>query len=139
MPGERSLKLNQYYGHGGNSFWKLIFSIFDRPFSADYEKREGVLLENNIALWDVLMACEREGSADSAIVLEESNDFKLFFSFHPTIKLIAFNGQNAEAYFNRYCKYKPEIQFITLPSTSPANTWKSFEEKKEEWSKIKLV
>lgn len=139
MPGERSLKLNQYYGHGGNLFWKLMFSIFDHPFSNDYEKRKSVLLENNIALWDVLMACEREGSADSAIVLEESNDFQSFFSIHPKIKLIAFNGQNAEAYFNKYCKHKPKAQFITLPSTSPANTWKSFEEKKGEWSKIKIL
>jgi G:T/U-mismatch repair DNA glycosylase len=29
MPGERSLKLNQYNGHGGNAFWKLLFMIFD--------------------------------------------------------------------------------------------------------------
>lgn len=95
MPGERSLKLNQYYGHNGNLFRKLIFSIFDCPFSSDYEKRKSVLLENNVALWDVLIACEREGSADSAIALEESNDFQSFFLLHPKIKLIAFNGQNA--------------------------------------------
>jgi hypoxanthine-DNA glycosylase len=139
MPGERSLKLNQYYGHGGNLFWKLMFSIFECSFSVDYEKRKNLLLENNIALWDVLMACEREGSADSAILLEESNDFQLFFSNHQRIKLIAFNGQNAEAYFFKHSKYKPQAQFITLPSTSPANTWKSFVEKKEEWSKIKIA
>jgi hypoxanthine-DNA glycosylase len=139
MPGERSLKLKQYYGHGGNLFWKLIFSIFDCPFSTDYERRKRVLLENNIALWDVLMACEREGSADSAIALEESNDFQSFFPIHPKIKLIAFNGQNAETYFNKFCKHKPGTHFITLPSTSPANASKSFEEKKEAWSKIKIA
>jgi hypoxanthine-DNA glycosylase len=139
MPGERSLKLNQYYGHGGNTFWKLIFSIFDTSFSTDYKKRRDILLENKIALWDVLKACEREGSSDNAILLEESNDFKTFFDIHQTIKLIAFNGQNAEAYFYKYCKYRPEVEYVTLPSTSPANTWKNFDEKLLEWNKIIIV
>lgn len=29
MPGEMSLKLNQYYGHGGNHFWKIMFELFN--------------------------------------------------------------------------------------------------------------
>jgi hypoxanthine-DNA glycosylase len=66
MPGDRSLKLNQYYGHNGNNFWKIIFTICEEPFSPDYEKRKNVLLNNNLALWDVLQACEREGSSDSS-------------------------------------------------------------------------
>lgn len=139
MPGERSLKLNQYYGHGGNTFWKLIFTIFNISMSSDYDERRKILLQNNIALWDVLKACEREGSADNAILQEESNDFKTFFDNHPNIKLIAFNGQNAEAYFYKYCQFRPDVEYLTLPSTSPANTWKSFDEKLLEWSKIKTV
>ena len=59
MPSEMSLKLNQYYGHGGNSFWKIVFAIFGDEFSTNYEKRKSVLLKNNIALWDVLQACKR--------------------------------------------------------------------------------
>jgi hypoxanthine-DNA glycosylase len=139
MPGEKSLKLNQYYGHRGNIFWKLMFSIFNTPLSTEYRKRKTLLLENNIALWDVLKACAREGSSDNAIQLEESNDFKTFFDRHQKIKLIAFNGQNAEAYFYKYCNYRPEVEFVTLPSTSPANTWKSFDEKLSEWNKIKTI
>ena len=139
MPGERSLKLNQYYGHGGNQFWKLMFNIFDEPIAADYNKRKEVLIKNNIALWDVLKACEREGSSDNAILKEECNDFKSFFDLYPNIKLIAFNGQNAEGYFNSFCREKPSVNYITLPSTSPANTWKTFDEKLLEWQKIKLL
>ena len=105
----------------------------------EYEKRKEILLENQIALWDVLMACEREGSSDNAIELEESNDFKSFFDNHPDIELIVFNGQNAEAYFYKYCKYRPETKLITLSSTSPANTWKNFDEKLLEWSQIKRI
>jgi hypoxanthine-DNA glycosylase len=138
MPGEKSLQINQYYGHGGNTFWKLISAIFNEPFSNDYEKRKKILLQNNIALWDVLKACEREGSSDNAILKEESNDFKSFFEKHPNIKIIAFNGQNAESYFNIYSNSRPIINYLTLPSTSPANTWKTFDEKLVEWIKIKI-
>jgi hypoxanthine-DNA glycosylase len=139
MPSERSLKMNQYYGHGGNAFWKIIFNICEEPFSTDYEKRQNVLLKNNLALWDVLQACEREGSSDNAILREESNDFKSFFKEHPGIKLIAFNGQNAESYFLIHSNHKPEINYISLPSTSSANSWKTFDEKLSEWGKIKIL
>ncbi|MGG7036125.1 MAG: DNA-deoxyinosine glycosylase [Flavobacterium sp.] len=137
MPGEQSLKLNQYYGHGGNAFWKLIFTIFKEPFSTDYETRKAFLLQNNIALWDVLEACEREGSADSEIRKEVPNDFESFFTNHPKIKLITFNGHNAERYFTKRVKIENNFTFITLPSTSPANARKTFEEKLSEWMIIK--
>jgi hypoxanthine-DNA glycosylase len=137
MPGEKSLKLKQYYGHGGNSFWKIIFALFDEQFSTDYNKKKDLLLKNNIALWDVLQGCEREGSSDSSILKEEPNDFSSFFENHPGIKLIAFNGQNAERYFLTHSNFRPEITYISLPSTSPANTWKSFDEKLTEWKIIK--
>ena len=39
MPGIRSLELQQYYGHTGNQFWKILFALFDEPFTKDYEKR----------------------------------------------------------------------------------------------------
>jgi hypoxanthine-DNA glycosylase len=139
MPGEMSLKLNQYYGHGGNIFWKIIFSIFGEPFSMDYEIKKNILLKNEIALWDVLKACEREGSSDNAIVKEEPNDFNSFFNYHPSIKRIVFNGKNAEAYFTSLNNYRPNVECIVLPSTSPANTWKTYDEKIREWSKIKML
>ncbi len=139
MPGERSLKLNQYYGHGGNTFWKLMFTIFEETFSNHYDKRKEMLIRYNIALWDVLQACEREGSSDSSILKEEPNNFKLFFENHPEIKIIAFNGQNAESYFLKYSNHIPEIKFISLPSTSPSNTWKTFDEKLSEWKTIKSI
>lgn len=138
MPGERSLKLSQYYGHGGNTFWKLIFTIFNESFSTDYDIKKAILLKNQIALWDVLEACERESSADSEIIKELPNDFESFFEKHPKIKLIAFNGKNAETFFKNHVKVKDNFTFITLPSTSPANTRKTFDKKLEEWKIIKM-
>ncbi|HEU0126064.1 MAG TPA: DNA-deoxyinosine glycosylase, partial [Flavobacterium sp.] len=78
MPGIKSLELNQYYGHAQNNFWKFMFLILKEEFSYDYETRKNLLLQNNIALWDVLQFCDRVGSLDSAIKNEIANDFENF-------------------------------------------------------------
>ena len=137
MPGEKSLQLKQYYGHGGNLFWKLMFAIFDIPSINDYATKKNILTDNNIALWDVLKACEREESSDNAILKEEPNDFRQFFKNHRNIRLIAFNGKHAKNYFFKYSSCMPQIEYCTLPSTSPSNTWKTFDEKLKEWEAIR--
>lgn len=139
MPGEQSILLNQYYGHSRNNFWKLLFTIFETPFSDDYENRKSLILNNKIALWDVLQVCERKGSLDSAIKNEVANDFEDFLKNHPKINHIFFNGQKAASFFKKYVALEYKYQTSTLPSTSPANAEKTFEEKLLEWKKIKIV
>ena len=136
MPCERSLSQNQYYAHGRNQFWQIMFEIFEQPFSNNYEKRCTLLLDNRIALWDVLKACIREGSSDSAIQLEEPNDFNSFFKKYSSIKCIAFNGNKSGGYFENYRISNGNKTKLLLPSTSPANTWKNFETKLSEWKVI---
>jgi hypoxanthine-DNA glycosylase len=85
----------------------------------------------------VLQSCERPGSLDSSIVNGSrlANDFGLFFDLHPHIKLICFNGAEAEKSFMRYVMPQVNIngfKLVRLPSTSPANT-QSFEQKKAAW------
>jgi len=136
MPSVQSLAANQYYGNPRNAFWKIIFTLFNTPLSTDYEQRKNLLLENQIALWDVLEVCVRPGSLDSAIEQEVPNDFNSFLKTHPNIKHIYFNGQKAAAYFKKYIKLENDYQLTTLPSTSPAHAGKSFEMKLKEWSVI---
>lgn len=133
MPGERSLSLNQYYGHGGNQFWKIMFSCFGQPFTQEYNTKIALLTQNKIALWDVLQYCEREGSSDNTIAEEYPNDFNSFFADHPHIRSVIFNGSNASDYFHKYIGFTKEYQYFTLPSTSPANTWSTKEEKVKVW------
>ncbi len=139
MPSVQSLELGQYYGNSRNSFWKLLFTIFDTPFSSDYVKKKAFLVQNNIAVWDVLEACVRKGSLDSAIEQEVPNDFDSFLKTHPNIKHIYFNGQKAAAYFKQYSMVDKGYSLTTLPSTSPANAAKSFDIKLKEWSIIKQL
>ena len=137
MPGEQSIALNEYYGHKQNIFWKLLFTVFEIPFSHHYEDRQLLLLKNNMALWDVLQTCERKGSLDSAIKKEIPNDFDAFFKTHQDINHIFFNGQKAASFFKKYVVLKTPIPITILPSTSPANAGKTFEQKLAEWSIIK--
>lgn len=139
MPGVQSLAMNQYYGHPQNNFWKLIAATFDNELPAGYDQKKEMLQRNKIAVWDVLQACERQGSLDSAIVKEVPNDFTVFLEEHPNVKLIAFNGQKAASFFKKHVRLSKEYEFITLPSTSPANAGKSFEQKLQEWKAIRQI
>ncbi len=136
MPGERSLQLQQYYGHSGNHFWKILFELFDEPFTKDYEKREDLLLRHRIALWDVLSHCECEGSADSNIRNEVVNDFAEFYRMYPDIRTVFFDSTHAEKFYLKHVGQTPGITYHRLPSPSGANAWKSYAQKVEEWKAI---
>ena len=68
-----------------------------------------------------------------------ANDFENFLENHPTINVIIFNGQKAAAFFKKYVHLKKEYKQITLPSTSPANAGKAFQDKLHEWEVIKSL
>jgi TDG/mug DNA glycosylase family protein len=141
MPGVKSLEKQEYYGHERNAFWKIIYSLFRNELTNDYSHKKSFLLQHNIALWDVLNACYREGSSDSNIKNPIPNDFNNLFKHYPNIKAIYFNGEPAEKLFKRFVsKTLGDINILSyrLPSTSPANTIK-FERKLEQWEKILLT
>lgn len=133
MPGERSLQLQQYYGHAGNHFWKIMFSILERPFSTDYMERKQLLTDHKIALWDVLQYCEGEGSSDNAIKNEIPNDFTAFYNQYKNIKVVFFASKKAEDFYNRYVIKSQDRSYHILPSPSRANTWKTYDQKANEW------
>ncbi|RRJ93376.1 DNA-deoxyinosine glycosylase [Flavobacterium macacae] len=136
MPGEKSLELQEYYGNRGNSFWKLLFTLFDQPLPENYAEKKQLLIEKNIALWDVLEFCERTGSLDSNIKNEKVNDFKSFYKKYPNIKHVFFSSKNASNYYDKYVGRRIDVQYTILPSPSGANASKSFLQKLEEWKAI---
>jgi len=136
MPGERSIEINQYYGHKGNQFWKLMFDVFNQPFKDNYTDRVSLLKKNKIALWDVLSHCEREGSADSKIKNAIPNNFKLFYKKHPNIKHVFFASKEAEKLYKKYVGQFTEHNFYVLPSPSGAHASKTYAAKLIEWRGI---
>lgn len=142
MPGQKSLKDNQYYAHPRNSFWPIISELLGTDMSLNYRDRKGLLLKNKIALWDVLKNCYREGSLDSDIDHSsiEANDFKNFFSNHTNIKAVFFNGTKAEQLFKKTVLKsldQKELDYYRLPSTSPAHATMNYEQKLLKWKVIK--
>ena len=135
MPSVASLEKGQYYGHPRNQFWGIVCTLLETPYSEDYEARKQLLIQHEIALWDVLKACRREGSADSAIRDGVPNDLGMFFNAHPEVSVILFNGQKARQLFQRHMRQDLNwlgLALVTLPSTSPANA-AAFEQKLRIW------
>lgn len=138
MPGAQSLQKQEYYGNKQNAFWRIIFSLFEVEYIQNYHDKKKFLLDHKIALWDVLEACEREGSLDADIKNPRPNDFNNLFKCYPEIKYVYFNGGPAENLYKRYVKSnlnKNVIKYQRLPSTSPAYT-AGFSEKLEKWKII---
>jgi double-stranded uracil-DNA glycosylase len=144
MPGEESLKQNEYYANTRNSFWRIMAALFEFRQDSSYEERTNILKKRGVALWDVMRLCERQGSLDSAIqdntIVE--NDFVSFYLLYPSIKRVFFNGAKAEReYFRRVLPRLTEkakdIEYCKLPSTSGAMARLSFDGKLLEWAKIK--
>ncbi len=139
LPSKRSLELQQYYGHPRNAFWKILFSIFSREFSSNYDHRKSLAIQNNIAIWDVCFTAIRKGSLDSAIKEENPNRINKLIALNPSISTIAFNGQKAAKLYEKYFLKFDNINYITLLSSSPANAKYSFEERLKDWSQIKQI
>ncbi len=99
------------------------------------EEKKQLLLENRIALWDVLTSCEITGSSDISIKKEIPSDLSLIFC-RAKIKLVILNGSTAFKFYKKYNSRFFDIPFILLPSTSPANASYSYDQLKEKWGKI---
>ena len=135
MPGKESLRMNFYYAHPQNAFWKILFEVHKVPFSADNQDKINLLLQNGIAIWDVLRTCERQSSLDTDIKMEVPNDLRQFLSSHSGISKIFFNGKGAARYFSKYFA-DISLPNQVLPSTSPAHAIK-WEQKLAIWQVIK--
>jgi hypoxanthine-DNA glycosylase len=118
----------------------LAAQVPDLP--SDYAARVRVLIEQRIALWDVLAAATRSGSLDADIADDAiPNNFRAFFHAHPEIRLIGFNGGTAAKLYRRHViptlsDARRSIAIISLPSTSPAHAGLPFAQKADRWSVI---
>ena len=139
MPGKESLSKNHYYAHAQSSFWKIMGELIGAHPYLPYADRLQLLTNAHIALWDVLASCERESSLDTHIRNEKANDFATFFTLHPRITRVFFNGIKAEQSFNKFVlgiQRLPPLTFQRLPSTSPAHAGVSYADKLQAWKMI---
>lgn len=141
MPGVKSLEEQQYYAHPQNRFWKVMGAICNEPnlHQLDYQQKLKILLQNNIALWDIIKSCKRDGSLDSDIQNETPNDIYGLLKKVPKLKIICLNGNKS---YSTFKKYFPDLlekySCHKMPSTSPANAKYSLDTLIKYWSSIVL-
>jgi hypoxanthine-DNA glycosylase len=96
FPGEASLAAREYYAHPRNHFWPLLGAVLDAPLATlPYRDRLARLRRSRIALWDVIVACERKGSLDGSIRNAECGDIARVRRAAPSLALVCFNGKTA--------------------------------------------
>ena len=132
FPSVKSREQMFFYGHPQNRFWKVIADVFKCNVPETIEEKKQLLLENGIALWDVIASCEIVGSSDSSIKEVKVNDLSKILE-EADIRQIFVNGKTAEKYFKKYTKPQIKRDAICLPSTSPANALWSIERLVEKW------
>jgi len=138
FPGVASLRVQQYYGHPQNQFWKIMATLLSLNvadvLAMPYSERAQWLLSQGVGLWDVYAACEREGSLDANIHNAQANDLQSLRTRCPALAAIAHNG--GESF--KYVKLTRALGLPVhrLPSTSPAHASWTFERKCEAWREV---
>lgn len=135
FPSVMSRNTGFFYGHKQNRFWKIISEILGKPVPSDIAEKKKLLLENRIAVWDVIASCEITGSSDVSIKSAKANDITPILNT-ADIKAIFTNGRKASSLYRKLILPKTGITDIPLPSTSPANASFSSEKLITEWGVI---
>ena len=136
LPGDASLKAQQYYGHPRNGFWRLLSPVVRRDLAAlSYPERLGVLHAAGVGLWDVIASARRPGSLDAAIREAEAADLRRLVAQLPALRAVAFNGGTAARIGRRLLGDRVMPVLIDLPSSSPAYTL-PFAAKAERWTAL---
>lgn len=135
FPSVKSREEMFFYGHKQNRFWRVISAVFGCQLPRTIEEKRNFLMDNHIALWDVIASCTIIGSSDSSIKNVVPNDLDVILS-SADIKHIFVNGRTAEKYYNLYIRDKIGRNATVLPSTSPANAAWSVEKLIDAWKII---
>ena len=135
FPGAASLAAGQYYAHPRNLLWPILSQLTGEDMAGlPYAERLPRLLAHGFGLWDVLSACEREGSLDSAIRAPAANDFARLHEFCPQLQTVGFNGQTSGKFALQFAE--AGYRTVVLPSTSPAYASMTFDQKLLAWRQL---
>ena len=119
FPSVKSRKEGFYYGNPQNRFWRTVCGYFGESVPATIADKKDFLLRHKIALWDVVTACEIDGSKDNAIRNEQVADLPALVGRSSIERIFCNGGKSFELLEREF----PALVNMTqkLPSTSPAN------------------
>jgi hypoxanthine-DNA glycosylase len=132
---ERALSSRCQIDQNSNQFWRLVSAVVGEDLAAlPYAERLPRLLAHGFGLWDVLGACERQGSLESAIRKPAANDFARLRELCPKLETVGFNGQASGKFARQF--EAAGYRTLVLPSSSPAHAALSFEQKLAAWREL---
>lgn len=137
FPSVKSREQRFFYGHPQNRFWRVMAAVFGAAVPETIEEKKQFLLENGIALWDVIAACEIQGSADSTIGQVVPNDLSPILKTAQIARVFT-NGKTADRYYRRFTERNTGIPAVCLPSTSPANAAWGTERLISAWQAVRM-
>ena len=131
MPSPKSREVGFYYGHPQNRFWRVLSEIFSQDVPKTVEEKKRFLLDNKIALWDVLCCCQIDGAKDSSIKDVKLNDIRSAIIGTDIVQIFT-TGKVAHDLLLKH----GGVESICLPSASPANCSCSIEVLIEKYKQI---
>jgi hypoxanthine-DNA glycosylase len=132
FPSDASLEAAQYYAHPRNQFWRLLGDLLGEPLAElPYTRRLRAVRSHRVGIWDVLGACDRTGSADTAIRNAQANRFERLHRLAPNLVDVAFNGRTAGRFEPTFAA--GGFRTTVLPSSSPAHASLSYGQKLAAW------
>ncbi len=153
MPGVESLRRGEYYAFPRNFFWPIMYHLLEvrrDPWMDTYRERIDILLSHDIALWDVLYRCKREGSLDHTIRDTAYNPITDLLEQNPSIKALFCNGTTSFSHLRRMVKsdisseaggslsWRGDVTVYKMPSTSPvpSRKYRNLQDRLKEWSRV---
>jgi hypoxanthine-DNA glycosylase len=119
FPSVKSRQIDFYYGNKQNRFWRMLCGFFKEEIPETTEGKKEFLFRRGIALWDMVVACEIEGSADSSVKNAEVADLNEVLNVAPIEKILLNGTLSYDLFIKNYQKLP--IVYEKMPSTSPAN------------------
>lgn len=133
LPSVKSREQNFYYGHPQNRFWKVIAALTNRPLPQTIEEKKRLLLENRIAVWDVIANAR---SLDPVTAASETPCRMICIKFWMRRdSAYLYERWNSKTSYEKFQK-DLAVPMTGLPSTSPANAAFTMDRLLEKWKVI---
>ena len=122
FPSPKSGEQGFYYGHPQNRFWPLLAALCGRPAPAwdDIAAKRALVVQNGLAVWDVVCRCTIAGASDASIRDVQPNAVPELAA-RLGVRAVFCNGGTAARLYRKYLEQAVGLPAGVLPSTSPAN------------------
>ena len=122
FPSPKSREQGFYYGHPQNRFWPMMAALTGSPVPEhdDIPAKRQMIIQNGLAIWDVIRSCDIIGASDASIRNVEPNALADLIA-RLGVERVVCNGSTSARLYRKYAQTSTGLDCVGLPSTSPAN------------------